>query len=655
MPLKIKGLDTLNMIKIILPDGAVREYEKGASAMDIAKSISEGLARKVLAAKINGAVWDAGRPINDDSTLQLLTWNDMAGKETFWHSSAHLMAEALEFYYPGVKFGYGPPGERGFYYDVDFGGQSIGEEDLSKIEKKMLELAKTNSVYDRKEVSKADAVKYFTEKGDPYKLEIIDRLNDGEITFYTQGNFTDLCRGPHIPNTGFIKAVKLTNIAGAYWLNDEKNKMLTRIYGVTFPSQKELEEHLILLEEAKKRDHRKIGKELELFAFSEKVGMGLPLWLPKGAMLRERLQQFLQKAQLEIGYLPVITPHIGHKSLYVTSGHYEKYGKDSFQSIKTPQEGEEFFLKPMNCPHHCEIYKTSPRSYKDLPLRLAEFGTVYRYEQHGELHGLTRVRGFTQDDAHLFCMPHQVKEEFKKVIDLVLYVFHSLNFTDYTAQISLRHKTDRAKYIGSEENWNLAEQSIIEAATEKSLKTVTEYDEAAFYGPKLDFMVRDAIGRKWQLGTIQVDYNLPERFDLTYIGEDNAKHRPVMIHRAPFGSMERFIAVLIEHCAGKFPLWLTPTQVKILPISDKFLPYCETVLKQLKAADIRAEIDDRNEKIGKKIRDTELDKVPLMLVIGEKEMNENKVAVRRQGKGDTGVQGIDEFIAFVNEEVKNRK
>ncbi len=645
----------MEMIKITLPDGAVREYAKGSSAMEVAKSISEGLARKVLAAKINGTVWDASRPITDDSTLQLLTWNDTDGKETFWHSSAHLLAEALESFYPGVKFGYGPPGERGFYYDVDLGDQSFGEEDLAKIEKKMLELAKNNSVYNRSEVSKADAVKYFTEKGDPYKLEIIDRLNDGEITFYTQGNFTDLCRGPHIPNTGFIKAAKLTNIAGAYWLNDEKNKQLTRIYGVTFPSQKELDEHLVLLEEAKKRDHRKLGKELELFAFSEKVGMGLPLWLPKGAMLRERLQQFLQKAQLEIGYLPVITPHIGHKNLYVTSGHYEKYGKDSFQPIKTPQEGEEFFLKPMNCPHHCEIYKTSPRSYKDLPLRLAEFGTVYRYEQHGELHGLTRVRGFTQDDAHLFCMAHQVKDEFKKVIDLVLYVFHSLSFTDYTAQISLRHKTDRAKYIGSEENWAIAEQAIIEAAAEKGLKTVTEYDEAAFYGPKLDFMVKDAIGRKWQLGTIQVDYNLPERFDLTYIGEDNQKHRPVMIHRAPFGSMERFVAVLIEHCAGKFPLWLTPTQVKILPISDKFIPYCEEVLKQLKAADIRAEIDDRNEKIGKKIRDTELEKVPLMLVIGEKEMNENQVAVRRQGKGDIGVQGINEFIAFVNEEVKTKK
>jgi len=643
------------MIKITLPDGAVKEFEAGVNAMDVAKSISEGLARKVLAASISGHVWDASRPINEDASLQLLTWNDNEAKTTFWHSSAHLLAEALEFYYPGVKFGYGPPGEKGFYYDVDLGDQTLKEEDLAKLEKKMMELAKTNEVFERKDVSKADALKYFTEKGDQYKLEIIKRLNDGEITFYTQGGFTDLCRGPHIPNTGFIKAIKLTNIAGAYWLNDEKNKMLTRIYGVTFPNAKELEEHLVMLEEAKKRDHRKLGKELELFAFSEKVGMGLPLWLPKGAMLRERLQQFLQKAQMDSGYLPVITPHIGHKNLYVTSGHYEKYGKDSFQPIKTPQEGEEFFLKPMNCPHHCEIYKTSPRSYKDLPLRLAEFGTVYRYEQHGELHGLTRVRGFTQDDAHLFCMPNQVKDEFKKVIDLVLYVFNSLSFTDYTAQISLRDKVDRSKYIGTDENWDLAEQAIIEASAEKGLKTVIEYGEAAFYGPKLDFMVRDAIGRKWQLGTIQVDYNLPERFDLTYIGEDNAKHRPVMIHRAPFGSMERFIAVLIEHCAGKFPLWLAPTQVKILPISDKFLPYAENLLSQLKNADIRAEIDDRNEKIGKKIRDTELAKVPLMLVLGEKEVNENKVAVRRQGKGDLGVTTIPEFIDMVSEEVKSKR
>jgi threonyl-tRNA synthetase len=643
------------MIKITLPDGAVKEYAKGITSMDIAKSISEGLARKVLVANVNGEVWDLNRPINNDASFQLLTWNDIAGKSTFWHSSAHLMAEAIESMFPGVKFWVGPALENGFYYDVDFGGNDMKEEDLRKLEVKMAELAKKSQPYQRQEISKADAIKYFAEKGDEYKLDLLNGLQDGTITLYTQGDFTDLCRGPHIPNTGFIKGIKLMSIAGAYWKGDEKNKMLTRIYGVTFPSQKELDEYLVLLEEAKKRDHRKLGKELELFAFSEKVGMGLPLWLPKGAMLRERLQQFLQKAQTESGYLPVITPHIGHKNLYVTSGHYEKYGKDSFQPIKTPQEGEEFFLKPMNCPHHCEIYKTSPRSYKDLPLRLAEFGTVYRYEQHGELHGLTRVRGFTQDDAHLFCMPNQVKDEFKKVIDLVLYVFNSLSFTDYTAQISLRDKEDRSKYIGTDENWNLAEQAIIEAAAEKGLKTVVEYGEAAFYGPKLDFMVRDAIGRKWQLGTIQVDYNLPERFDLTYIGEDNAKHRPVMIHRAPFGSMERFIAVLIEHCAGKFPLWLAPVQAKILPISDKFLPYAENVLQQLKKADIRAEIDDRNEKIGKKIRDTELAKVPYMLVIGEKEMTDNMVAVRRQGKGDIGVKTIPEFVEIVDEEVTNKR
>ena len=652
---QIKVESTQIMIKITLPDGAVREYEAGTSALDVAKSISEGLARKVLAAKINGDVWDASRPIENDSTLQLLTWTDLAGKSTFWHSSAHLMAEAVESMFPGVKFWVGPPLENGFYYDIDTGDNQIGEDDLRKLEAKMVELARQNNSFQRQGISKADAINYFTEKGDEYKLDLLSNLEDGNITLYTQGNFTDLCRGPHIPNTGFIKGIKLTSIAGAYWKGDEKNKMLTRIYGITFPSAKELEEYLVLLEEAKKRDHRKLGKELELFAFSEKVGMGLPLWLPKGAMLRERLQQFLQKAQTESGYLPVITPHIGHKNLYVTSGHYEKYGKDSFQPIKTPQEGEEFFLKPMNCPHHCEIYKTAPRSYKDLPLRLAEFGTVYRYEQHGELHGLTRVRGFTQDDAHLFCMPGQVKEEFKKVIDLVLYVFNSLDLTEYTAQISLRHQTDRSKYIGSDENWELAEQSIIEAAAEKGLKTVIEYDEAAFYGPKLDFMVRDAIGRKWQLGTIQVDYNLPERFDLTYIGEDNAKHRPVMIHRAPFGSMERFIALLIEHCAGKFPLWLAPTQVKLLPISDKFLPYAEIVSSQLKNSDIRVEIDDRNEKIGKKIRDTELAKIPYMLVLGEKEMNEEKVSIRRQGKGDIGTATIAEFTDLVNNEVRTKR
>jgi threonyl-tRNA synthetase len=643
------------MINITFPDGAVRQYEAGVSALDIAKSISEGLARKVLAAKFNGQVTDASRPVTTDGTLQLLTWADTDGKATMWHSSAHLMAEALEELYPGVKFGIGPAIENGFYYDIDLGGRSISDEDLQKIGDKMAELAKKNSTYERKEVSKADAIQFFTEKDDEYKLELIRDLQDGTISFYTQGNFTDLCRGPHIPATGFIKAIKLTSIAGAYWRGNEKNKMLTRIYGITFPTQKELDEYLHLVEEAKKRDHRKLGKELELFTFSEKVGLGLPLWLPKGAMLRERLQSFLQKAQLESGYLPVVTPHIGNKNLYITSGHYEKYGKDSFQPIHTPEEGEEFLLKPMNCPHHCEIYKASPKSYKDLPVRFAEFGTVYRYEQHGELHGLTRVRGFTQDDAHLFCRPDQVKEEFCKVIDLVLYVFKSLNFTDYTAQISLRDKEDRAKYIGTDENWHLAEQAIIESAAEKGLRTVVEYGEAAFYGPKLDFMVKDALGRKWQLGTIQVDYNLPERFELEYVGADNQKHRPVMIHRAPFGSLERFIAVLIEHCGGKFPLWLVPTQVKILPISDKNQPYAEKIAELLKNAEIRAEIDDRNEKIGKKIRETELAKVPYMLVLGEKETAESKVAVRRQAKGDLGAMDLDQFITLVKEEVASRK
>jgi threonyl-tRNA synthetase len=642
------------MINITFPDGAVRQYEQGSSAMQIAKSISEGLARKILAAEVNGEVWDLSRPINNDGSIKFLTWEDEKAKATFWHSSAHLMAEAVEDTFPGVKFWVGPPVEKGFYYDMDLGENVITESDLQKLEKKMNELSKQNNSFIRKEISKADAIQYFEEKGDEYKLDLLSNLEDGKITFYTQGNFTDLCRGPHIPSTGLIKGIKLTSIAGAYWKGNEKNKMLTRIYGVTFPNQKELDEYLIFLEEAKKRDHRKIGKELELFTFSEKVGQGLPLWLPKGTMLRQRLQDFMQKAQLESGYLPVVTPHIGSKNLYVTSGHYEKYGADSFQPIKTPVEGEEFFLKPMNCPHHCEIYKAIPRSYKDLPLRLAEFGTVYRYEQSGELHGLTRVRGFTQDDAHLFVMPEQVKEEFKKVIDLVLHVFASLGFKDYTAQISLRDQQDRTKYIGSDENWDLAEKAIIEAAAEKELKTVIEYGEAAFYGPKLDFMVRDAIGRKWQLGTIQVDYNLPERFDLTYIGEDNAKHRPVMIHRAPFGSLERFIAVLTEHCAGKFPMWLVPVQVKILPISDKFLPYAENILSQLKNNDIRAEIDDRSEKIGKKIRDTELAKIPIMLIIGEKEVNEEKVSVRRQGKGDEGTKTLSEVIENIIEEVKNK-
>ncbi len=643
------------MINITFPDGAIRQYEAGFSSMEIAKSISEGLARKVLAAKINGEVWDGSRPIKQDAQIKFLTWDDVEGKTTFWHSSAHLMAEALEALYPGVKLGIGPAIEKGFYYDVDLGDRQINEEDLRRLEVKMHELAKTNSTYNRKQVSKQEAVEYFTNKADEYKLELIEGLQDGEITFYSQGNFTDLCRGPHIPATNTIKAIKLTSIAGAYWRGDEKRKMLTRIYGVTFPQQKELDEYLHLLEEAKKRDHRKLGKELELFTFSERVGLGLPLWLPKGAMLRERLQSFLQKAQLETGYLPVVTPHIGHKNLYITSGHYEKYGKDSFQTIHTPQEGEEFMLKPMNCPHHCEIYRALPRSYKDLPLRLAEFGTVYRYEQHGELHGLTRVRGFTQDDAHLFCRNDQVKDEFKKVIDLVLYVFESLGFVDYTAQISLRDKTDRSKYIGSDENWEIAEQAIIESAAEKGLTTVIEYGEAAFYGPKLDFMVKDAIGRKWQLGTIQVDYNLPERFDLTYTGEDNGKHRPVMIHRAPFGSLERFIAVLIEHCAGKFPLWLTPVQAIILPISDKFIEYAEKVKTAMKKADLRVEIDDRSEKIGKKIREAELNKIPYMFIVGEKEMNEDKVGVRRQAKGDLGAKDLSETIELLKEEVESKR
>lgn len=643
------------MINITFPDGAVRQYEQGVSALDIAKSISEGLARKILAADVNGEVWDLTRPIKEDASVNFLNWSDDKAKATFWHSSAHLMAEAIEDTFPGVKFWVGPPIETGFYYDVDLGDNVITETDLVKLEKKMKELTKLNSPFIRKEISKEEAVKYFEEKNDEYKLDLLSGLEDGSITFYTQGNFTDLCRGPHIPSTGSIKGIKLTSIAGAYWKGDERNKMLTRIYGVTFPNQKELDEYLVFLEEAKKRDHRKLGKELELFTFSEKVGSGLPLWLPKGAMLRQRLQDFMQNAQLESGYLPVITPHIGSKNLYITSGHYDKYGEDSFQPIKTPVEGEEFFLKPMNCPHHCEIYKASPRSYKDLPLRLAEFGTVYRYEQSGELHGLTRVRGFTQDDAHLFCMPNQVKDEFKKVIDLVLYTFNSLGFTDFTAQISLRDKEDHSKYIGSDENWERAEKDIQEAVAEKGLQNVViEYGEAAFYGPKLDFMVRDAIGRKWQLGTIQVDYNLPERFDLTYIGEDNAKHRPVMIHRAPFGSLERFVAVLTEHCAGKFPMWLVPVQVKILPISDKFMPYAEKVFSQLKNNDIRVEMDDRSEKIGKKIRDTELAKIPLMLIIGEKEVNDGVVSVRRQGKGDEGTKTVEELITMIKEEVSNK-
>ncbi len=640
------------MIKVTLPDGTVKEFSKGTSSYQVALSISEGLARNVLAAEVNGEVWDASRPINTDVSLKLLTWNDDKGKSTFWHSSAHLMAEALEALYPGTKFGIGPSIETGFYYDVDFGDRHFSSDDFKKIEDKILELAKTKSEYIRKEVSKADAIQYFKEKGDEYKLDLIDGINDGEITFYTQGNFTDLCRGPHIPNTGFIKAVKLMSVAGAYWRGDEKNKQLTRLYAVTYPKQSELTDYLHLLEEAKKRDHRKLGKELELFAFSEKVGMGLPLWLPKGAALRERLVQFLQKAQVKAGYEPVITPHIGHKQLYITSGHYEKYGADAFQPIKTPQEGEEFFLKPMNCPHHCEIYKTKPRSYKDLPVRFAEFGTVYRYEQSGELHGLTRVRGFTQDDAHLFCRPDQVKEEFMKVIDLVLYVFGALGFEDYTAQISLRDPDNRTKYIGSDENWALAEQSIIDAAAEKGLKTVVEYGEAAFYGPKLDFMVKDALGRKWQLGTIQVDYNLPERFELEYTGSDNQKHRPVMIHRAPFGSVERFVAVLIEHCAGNFPLWLSPDQYIILPISEKYADYAKSISDSLNNYDIRGLIDNRDEKIGKKIRDAEVKKIPFMLIVGEKEQEDGRVSVRKHGEGDLGSLSLEEFVELMKKETK---
>lgn len=634
------------MINITLPDGSVKEVPNGSNSHDVAMSISEGLARNVLAAKVNGEIIESNRPITKDSTLQLLTWNDDDGKSTFWHSSAHLMAEALESLYPGVKLGIGPPIEGGFYYDVDFGEQEFRSDDLKELEDKMLELARQKNEFVRSEVSKADAIKYFEEKGDEYKLDLIKDLDDGTITFYKQGEFTDLCRGPHIPHTGFIKATKILNIAGAYWRGDETSKQLTRLYGITFPKQKELKEHMEMLEEAKKRDHRKLGKELELFTFSEKVGMGLPLWLPKGAMLRERLEGFMRKAQLKAGYQPVITPHIGNKKLYVTSGHYDKYGEDSFQPIKTPREDEEFFLKPMNCPHHCEIYKAKPRSYKDLPLRLAEFGTVYRYEQSGELHGLTRVRGFTQDDAHLFCTPDQVKEEFIKVIDLVLKTFGALGFDDYTAQISLRDPNDKEKYIGSDENWKKAESAIIEAAAERGLNTVTELGEAAFYGPKLDFMVKDALKRSWQLGTIQVDYNLPERFELEYIGADNQKHRPVMIHRAPFGSLERFIAVLTEHCAGNFPLWLSPDQIAVLPISEKYADYAQEVYSLMEAQDIRGFVDNRDEKIGRKIRDAETSKITFMLIVGEKERDEAKISVREHGKGDLGSFTQEEFIAM---------
>ena len=642
------------MINITFPDGSVRQYESGVTGYDIAKSISPRLAADVLAVGVNGETVDLNRPVTADAHIKLYKWDDPEGRHAFWHSSSHLLAEALQELYPDVKFGIGPAIENGFYYDVDFGEHSLTEAELPAIEAKMLEFAREKQTFVRRDVSKEEALKTYTEKGDPYKCELIEDLQDGTITFYTLGKFTDLCRGPHLADTSVIKAIKLTAIAGAYWRGNEKNKMLTRIYGITFPQKKLLDEYLQMLEEAKKRDHRKIGKELELFAFSQHVGQGLPLWLPKGAALRERLENFLKKVQKSHGYQQVITPHIGQKELYVTSGHYAKYGADSFRPIKTPVEGEEFLLKPMNCPHHCEIYKTKPRSYKDLPLRLAEFGAVYRYEQSGELHGLTRVRGFTQDDAHIFCRPDQLKDEFCKVIDIVLYIFRTLDFKDFVAQVSLRDPSNTEKYIGSDENWDKAERAIIEAAAERGLKTVVETGEAAFYGPKLDFMVRDAIGRKWQLGTIQVDYNLPERFGLEYIGADDKRHRPVMIHRAPFGSMERFVAVLIEHTGGKFPLWLTPEQVAVLPLSEKYNDYAVAVQQVLEQQDIRAFVDDRNETIGKKIRENELKRIPYLLVVGEKEAADNKVAVRKQGEGDKGVMSTDEFAQMFNEEVNKQ-
>ncbi|NBX39007.1 MAG: threonine--tRNA ligase [Flavobacteriia bacterium] len=640
------------MIKVFLPDGSSRMVPPGSTSMDVARNISEGLARNVLAAKVNNLVVDAERTLPDGAHLQLLTWNDEEGKSTLWHSSAHLMAEALEVHFPGIKLAIGPPVKNGFYYDVDFMDHTFSEKDLERVEQTMKDLAKLKQPFVRKEVTKADAIAYFTEKQDPYKLELINELEDGTITFYHQGNFTDLCRGPHLPDTGHIKAIKLLSIAGAYWRGDEKNKQLTRIYGITFPKNTELTEFLEKLEEAKKRDHRKLGKELELFTFSQKVGQGLPLWLPKGAALRDRLEQFLKKAQKAAGYQQVITPHIANKELYVTSGHYEKYGADSFQPIRTPDPNEEFYLKPMNCPHHCEIFKSKPRSYRELPTRFAEFGTVYRYEQSGELHGLTRVRGFTQDDAHIFCTPEQVKEEFKKVIEIVLYVLKTLSFENFTAQISLRDQENRSKYIGSDENWLKAEQAIIEATEEMQLPTKVAYGEAAFYGPKLDFMVEDALGREWQLGTIQVDYNLPERFELEYIGADNQKHRPVMIHRAPFGSMERFVAVLIEHCAGDFPLWLTSDQFIILPVSEKYNDYAQKVLELLKNSDIRGLVDERNEKVGKKIRDAEVNKYPFMLVVGEKEAETASLSVRQRGVGDLGSMGVSNFEMLVLSEIE---
>lgn len=640
------------MINITFPDGKVRQYESGTTALEIARSISEGLAQKVLSAKVNGEVWDATRPITTDSTLTLLTWDDKDGKMTFWHSSAHLMAEALEAVFPGIKFGTGPATEGGFYYDVDPGGRQISIDDLPKVEEKMLELARQKNSYVRKDISRAEALQFFQEKGDEYKIELIEKRGaDEALTLYTQGNFVDLCRGPHIPDTGFIKAVKLTNVAGAYWQGDETRQQLQRIYGITFPKQKDLQEHLVMLEEARKRDHRKLGQELELFMFSERVGAGLPIWLPKGNALRDRLMNFLRVEQEKRGYKLVTTPHIGRKELYVTSGHYAKYGKDSFQPIATPREGEEFLLKPMNCPHHCEIYAHRPHSYRDLPMRIAEFGTVYRYEQTGELHGLSRVRGFTQDDAHIFCTEDQLKEEFLNVLDLTRTVLGKMGFKEFTAQISLRDPNTPEKYLGTDENWRNAENAIIEATREVGLKTTMELGEAAFYGPKLDFMVRDAIGRHWQLGTIQVDYNLPERFELEYVGADNKTHRPVMIHRAPFGSMERFISILIENTAGKFPLWLMPEQYALLPISDKFVDYCKEIEEKLAAHDIRGYIDDRSETIGRKIRDTELKRIPYMLIVGEKEMEAGAVAVRRQGEGDKGSVSLEAFVELFKEEL----
>ena len=636
----------MNQIKITFPDGTSREIEKGICAMDIAKSISNSLAKKVLAADINGKLTETNEPIEIDSSLKLLTWEDAEGKAAFWHSSAHLMAQAILEYYPDAKLTIGPAIENGFYYDIDFGNDTFSENDFEKIEKKMLANAQKKAEFNKYHVTKAEALKEY--QGNEYKTELIENLQDGDITFCTHDNFTDLCRGGHIPNTGFIKAVKLTKVAGAYWRGNENNPQLTRVYGISFPKPEMLDEYLKQVEEAKKRDHRKLGRELELFTFSDKVGMGLPLWLPNGTIVRDKLVDFLKNEQIKRGYKPVVTPHIGKKDLYVTSGHYAKYGKDSFQPILTP-EGEEFFLKPMNCPHHCEIYKFAPKSYRDLPYRVAEFGTVYRYEQSGELHGLTRVRGFTQDDAHIFCSPDQLKDEFKEVISLIKFVFNKLGFEKFIAQISLRDQEDHSKYIGSEENWAKAENAIIEATQEMGLETITEYNEAAFYGPKLDFMVKDAIGRSWQLGTVQVDYNLPERFNLEYIGADNEKHRPVMIHRAPFGSLERFMAILIEHCAGNFPAWLAPVQVKVLTISDKFLEYGNKIAADLRAARVRVQIDDRTEKIGKKIRDAEVSKAPYMLIIGEKEQEGELVSVRRHGNGDLGQMKLDEFIKIINE------